>query len=93
MSVYAQKMTVTGKVTSVKDKEPIIGVTVLVKGTNQGTMTDLEGNYSLSNVSGNATIIYSMVGFKKQTANVNGKAVINVSLDEDVSVSSNCYSF
>lgn len=86
MSVYAQKMTLTGKVTSVKDKEPIIGVTVLVKGTNQGTMTDLEGNYSLSNVSGNATIIYSMVGFKKQTANVNGKAVINVSLDEDVSV-------
>jgi Outer membrane cobalamin receptor protein len=86
MSLYAQKVTLTGKVTAVKDKEPIIGVTVLVKGTNQGTMTDLEGNYSLSNVPGNATIVYSMVGYKKQTVNVNGKSVINVSLDEDVSV-------
>ena len=43
----AQKVTVTGQVTSSLDKEPLIGVTVLIKGTGTGAVTDFDGNYTI----------------------------------------------
>ncbi|WP_321426069.1 TonB-dependent receptor [uncultured Bacteroides sp.] len=86
MSVYAQKITLTGKVIAANDKEPIIGATVSIKGSTIGTMTDISGNYSLSNVPNDATVIFSVIGYKKQAVNVNGQKVINVSLAEDVAV-------
>lgn len=86
MSVYAQKITLTGKVIAANDKEPIIGATVSIKGSTIGTMTDISGNYSLSNVPNDATVIFSVIGYKKQAVSVNGQKVINVSLAEDVAV-------
>ena len=47
---YAQNITVKGVVTSAADKEPMIGLTALIKGTTNGTVTDLDGNYTLNNV-------------------------------------------
>ena len=61
--MMAQNITVSGVVTSKTDGEPLIGATVRVKGTNQGTATDIDGNYTLPNVAKNATLIFNYVGF------------------------------
>ena len=62
LSLYAQQGSLTGTAIAASDKEPMIGLTVLVKGTTNGTVTDLDGNYTLTNVSGDATIVISMIG-------------------------------
>lgn len=73
--------TVTGKVSG--GGQPLPGASILVKGTNNGTTTDFDGNYSLNNVSSNATLIMSYVGYKTQQIALNGKLVVNVNLVED----------
>ena len=67
-----KKITVTG---NVKDAtgEPLIGVNVLVKGTTIGGVTDVDGNYSLPEVSPNAVISISYIGYKTQDIPLNGK--------------------
>ena len=77
------KATLTGKVTSATDKEPLIGVTVVEKGTTNGTVTDLDGNYSLPNVSENSTIVFSMIGLATQEIKKNQSNVINVIMKDD----------
>ena len=77
------KATLTGKVTSATDKEPLIGVTVVEKGTTNGTVTDLDGNYSLPNVSDNSTIVFSMIGLATQEIKKNQSNVINVIMKDD----------
>ena len=61
---------------------PVIGASILEKGTSNGTVTDLNGNYSL-NVGPNATIVISYVGFKTQEIRVVGNTQIDVTLEED----------
>ncbi len=81
--VSAQTITVHGTVSD-RNNEPLTGATVVVKGnTSQGTITDLDGNYTLSDVPGNADLVFSYVGMKAQTVAVNGKTTINVTLSED----------
>ena len=65
-----------------KTGEPIIGANVLVKGTTNGTITDFDGNYSIS-VPSNATLVFSYVGYKDQEIAVAGKTTIIVILEED----------
>lgn len=77
-----EKITVTGSVTSAEDGMLVPGVSVMEKGTNNGTTTDFDGNYSLS-VSNNATLVFSYIGFKTQEIAVAGKATINVALETD----------
>lgn len=69
---------------NVKDAagEPVIGASVVVKGTTNGTITDFDGNFELSGVSKGATLEISFVGFATQTITFNGQA-INVVLKED----------
>lgn len=75
--------TVTGIVRS-NTNEPLIGVSVLEKGTANGVITDINGNYSI-NVSGpNATLVFSYIGFQSQEALANGRTKIDIILDEDV---------
>lgn len=83
LSLYAQQVKLTGNVTSASDKEPMIGVTIMVKGTPTGTVTDFDGNYSLE-VPSNSTIVFSMIGYKTQEIKVNNRTHINVALAEDV---------
>ncbi len=80
--MLAQNRTVTGKITD-KQNEPLIGVTIQVQGTTHGTITDIDGIYSLTNVPSNAKLIVSYVGMQTQTIDVNGRATINVTLTED----------
>lgn len=83
LSLYAQQVKLTGNVSSASDKEPMIGVTIMVKGTPTGTVTDFNGNYSLE-VPSNSTIVFSMIGYKTQEIKVNNRTHINVALAEDV---------
>ncbi|WP_455591902.1 SusC/RagA family TonB-linked outer membrane protein [Bacteroides sp.] len=71
---------VTGTVMS--EGEPLPGASVLVKGTSVGTVTDLDGHYSISVPSG-ATLVFSFVGLKSHEEKVNGRTVINVELQSD----------
>ncbi|MBW8333627.1 MAG: SusC/RagA family TonB-linked outer membrane protein [Prolixibacteraceae bacterium] len=77
-----QQKSVSGKVTD-SSGEALPGVSVVVKGTTNGSITDNNGNYSLSNISENATLQFSFVGMKMQEVSVSGKATIDVSLMED----------
>lgn len=74
---------VKGTIVSDKDSEPMIGVAVLEKGTNNGTITDFDGNYSIQVQNGNSTLVVSYVGCKPQTIQVNGRNVINIHMEED----------
>ena len=80
---YAQNITVKGVVTSAADKEPMIGLTALIKGTTNGTVTDLDGNYTLNNVPKDAIVVFSMIGYKTQEIKVNGRTTINVVMQDD----------
>lgn len=62
--------------------EPVIGATVKVQGSNDGTITDFNGNFSL-NAASNATLVISYVGYVTQQVPVAGKSNINVTLVED----------
>lgn len=77
--LYAQK--VTGTVISGSDNEPLIGASVMVQGTKDGTVTDLDGNFTISAKNGQ-TLEVSYLGFITQKVKVTG-SVINVTLNED----------
>lgn len=79
-SVTAQSIKVSGKVADING-EPIPGATVMVKGTDLGITTDVDGMYNLPNVPSNATLVISFVGMKRQEVAVNGATTINVTLE------------
>ena len=81
ISIYAQNVTVKG---SVKDQlgEPIVGGTVMVKGANKGTITDIDGKYSIE-CAPNATLSFSYIGYVTSEENVNNRTTINVQLKEE----------
>jgi TonB-linked SusC/RagA family outer membrane protein len=77
----AQQLSVNGTVLDQKG-QPLAGVTVMVKGTTNGALTNESGVYTLTNVAPNATISYSFVGMTPQEIAVNGRSAINVTLAE-----------
>lgn len=79
--VYAQQLTITGKVTDNK-KEPLIGVSISEKGTTNGTITSLDGSFSL-NVGTGSTLVFSYIGYKTQEIVPGGRTFIDVVLQED----------
>ena len=81
LSAYAQNVKVSGTVVDITG-EPLIGVYVLVEGTTTGTSTDVDGTYALDCAS-NATLRFSLMGMKDVIVPVNGKAVIDVTMEED----------
>ena len=78
----AQKVTVEGTVTGFPDSEVLMGASVSVKGTTQGTITDLDGKYSLS-VASDATLVFSYLGYETKEVAVKNRSLINVSLKAD----------
>lgn len=79
LGVFAQGLQVKGVVTSADDGQPIPGVSVVVKGTTTGMITDLDGKYTLS-APVNSTLVFSFVGMKTQEIAVGGRTTINVVL-------------
>lgn len=82
--VFGQDMRVTGKVTDVETNSGLPGVTVLEKGTSNGTITDVDGNYVLTVSSEDAVAIYSFVGFEPQEVSLAGKSVVDVEMTIDI---------
>ena len=80
-SLFAQNVTVKG---TVKDSngDPIVGAGVLIKGTQTGVTTDIDGNYSI-NVPANATLRFTALSYADQEVPVRGRANISVTLSED----------
>lgn len=78
----AQNLTVQGSVTSKTDGEPLIGVSVRIDGSSNGTATDIDGNYMLTNVPSDASLVFSYVGFQPSTVKVNGRSSIDVVMEE-----------
>ena len=79
--------TITGKITDAKNNEPLIGATVMIKGTTNGANTDLEGNYMLKIPNnGQVTVIATYVSYKADTVVVNlttgEKKVLNFKMNE-----------
>ncbi|MFI8378190.1 SusC/RagA family TonB-linked outer membrane protein [Leeuwenhoekiella sp. NPDC079379] len=79
---FAQS-TITGTVSD--DTAPIPGVSVLLKGTQNGVVTDFDGNYSISNVPADGVLVFSYVGFQTKQVPVNNQTSINLTLEVDVS--------
>ena len=77
-----QQVTVTGNVKDEKG-EPIIGANVIVKGTGTGSVTNVEGDFSLANVQNGATLEISFIGYLNQDVKVNGTKPVSIILKED----------
>ena len=78
----AQDKTISGVVRSATDNEPLIGVSVLVKGTTNGTITDFDGKYSLSVKTGDV-LVFSYIGYVTQGVTITNQTTLNVTLKED----------
>ncbi|MDX9728874.1 MAG: carboxypeptidase-like regulatory domain-containing protein, partial [Bacteroidales bacterium] len=81
-SAFGQQKTVTGTITDQSDGLPVIGATVLVKGTSVGTATGLDGKFTISADPG-STLVFRFVGMKSQEILVGDRTVIDVTLELD----------
>jgi len=78
----SQQRTVSGKVTDQVD-QPLPGVSIIVKGTIQGTVSNADGEYSLSNIPDNAILVFSFVGMRTQELEVGDQTSLNVKMEEE----------
>lgn len=86
-SIYAQntdeQQTITGKITDKKEIYPLPGVNVYIKGTNKGTITDLNGNYRITVNSEDDILVFSFIGYKQIEVPIDGKTEINIEMEEE----------
>ena len=85
LSASAQQFTASGQVLDAQ-KEPLIGVSVQEKGTSNGAITDLDGNYKIVTKSNNPVIVYSYIGYKTQEIPLKGQTAINITMMDDTQV-------
>jgi TonB-dependent SusC/RagA subfamily outer membrane receptor len=82
---FSQSTTVTGRVVSALDKQPMAGVTVSVKGTSNGAMTNVNGAFSLTVPAGKSTLTVSFIGYVSKSVEVTGgQSNVEIALAEDV---------
>lgn len=81
VSVFAQQKTITGTITE-SDGEPVIGASILVKGTSVGTVTDIDGHYSIAVPATGKTLVISYVGLRTKEEPISG-SVMNITLHAD----------
>ena len=79
---FAQNNPISGKITAADDGSPMPGVSISVKGTNQGTQTDATGSYKISAKKGDK-LVFTFIGFKVQEVVVDNRNIINVNLEND----------
>ena len=77
-------VTVTGKVTAADDNSPLPGVNVYLKGTQTGTITDADGNYSLTVGDENGTLVFSYIGFTTQEVALAGRTSVDIKLEANL---------
>lgn len=76
--------TVSGQVTSLSDGATLPGVNILIQGRSAGTVTDVEGNYSIQVSATDDTLVFSSIGYLTEEVAINGRDVINITLSEDI---------
>jgi len=81
----AQKLKVSGTVTSSEDNQPLPGVNVILEGTTVGTTTDINGKYSLDIENGNANLVFSYIGYMNEIVPVSGRNTIDITMVLDIS--------
>lgn len=86
MAIFAiaQERTVSGKITSLEDGSTLPGVNVILKGTTNGTVTDIDGNFKLSVPADGGTLIFSFIGLKSEEVQVGSRSVIDLQMTSDV---------
>lgn len=82
LGAYAQQNSISGVVLDAGSKDPLVGVSIVVKGTTTGVLTDLDGKFSISAPAG-STLVISYIGFEKQEVAIQNRSSINVLLKED----------
>ena len=82
LHAFAQDLTISGQVSSKDDGQSLPGVSVLIKGTLKGTITDFDGNYIIQ-APKDATLQFSYIGMKSQEINVDGRTTINIVMEND----------
>jgi TonB-linked SusC/RagA family outer membrane protein len=80
-SANAQK-TVSGKINNIKDKQPVAGATVVVKGSKVGTQTNDDGTFNLTVPNNNSILVITAVGFERMEISTSGKTTISAELKE-----------
>src|SRR5690606_40648204 len=83
MASYAQTRLVTGRVTSAEDGQPVPGVSIVVQGTTLGTVTNIDGDYSLQVPEDAGNLTFSFVGMAAQTVEIGGRTTINIELEPE----------
>ncbi len=84
LSLWAQDRTVSGKVTATEDGSALPGVNVVVKGTTNGTVTDVDGNYKLTISGSGSSLVFSFIGLQTSEVPIGERTVVDVSLGLDV---------
>ncbi len=83
LGLWAQGLQITGNVVSADDGSALPGVTVIVKGTTVGAVTDFEGKYTITVPEGNETLVFSFVGMQTQDIAIGNSTAINVTMEVD----------
>jgi TonB-linked SusC/RagA family outer membrane protein len=82
---FAQTAEVRGTIISSEDNQPIPGASVLVKGTTVGSVSDMDGNYTISVPSGGTALVFSFIGLASQEIEIGGRSIINVTMIPELS--------
>lgn len=83
-NTFAQDRVITGKVTSSEDGSSLPGVNVVIKGTTNGTVTDIDGNYKLSVPEDGGILVFSFIGLESQEAEIGSRSTIDALMDSDI---------
>ncbi|PLB86708.1 SusC/RagA family protein [Dysgonamonadaceae bacterium] len=86
LQLAAQQRTITGSVVDARDNSAMIGVTVMEKGTSNGTVTDLDGKFTLRLTTQNPVLVFSSVGYKTKEVSVGLQTDIKVMMEEDTEI-------
>jgi TonB-linked SusC/RagA family outer membrane protein len=82
IQAQGQEISVSGVVTDALSNESLIGVNILIKGTNTGTTTDVDGSYTIS-APLNSTLVFSYIGYQEHQETVDNNAILNISLEAE----------
>ena len=81
--MYAQGIVVSGRTTDQNTGDPLPGVTILIKGTTEGTISALDGTYKLTIPAGANTLVLSFIGYQTQEVAISGRTTINIAMQEE----------
>jgi TonB-linked SusC/RagA family outer membrane protein len=82
--LWAQERTISGRVASAEDGQPLPGVSVVLKGTTNGTVTDVDGKYSLSVPQSGGTLSFTFIGLQSRDEEIGSRASVDVQMSQDV---------